>query len=179
MIWPHRQGRRPAAENGCRRPRTEGWQARSAGEIRCQDPLREYVNEYGEKIRTMEHRAGWDATFSAPEVLTTALVGGDERVRDAHRDSVSVALAEMERFVQARLGVIFPPRLLANGLRPSLSTTVPALWMAMQRRSFIRMSCSSTSRRLRMVTRERCSRGNCTNRNSMGRPSIGRNLQHV
>lgn len=65
---------------------------------------REYVNEHGEKIKTMEHRAGWDATFSAPKsVSLTALVGGDERVREVHRESVSVALGEVERFVQARL----------------------------------------------------------------------------
>jgi conjugative relaxase-like TrwC/TraI family protein len=53
----------------------------------------------------MEHRAGWDATFSAPKsVSLTALVGGDEAVRQAHRDSVKVAFHEMERFVQARMG---------------------------------------------------------------------------
>ena len=53
----------------------------------------------------MAHRAGWDATFSAPKsVSLTALVGGDDRVRDAHRASVRVALDEMERYVQARLG---------------------------------------------------------------------------
>jgi len=76
--------------------------------VRHQSP-REYVNAHGEKIRTMEHRAAWDATFSAPKsVSLTALVGGDERVRDAHRDSVSVALGEMERFVQARLGSNLP-----------------------------------------------------------------------
>ena len=47
----------------------------------------------------------WDATFSAPKsVSLTALVGGDEAVRQAHRDSVKVALNEMERFVQARMG---------------------------------------------------------------------------
>src|SRR6266581_5194694 len=37
---------------------------------------REYLNERGGKIKTMEHRAGWDATFSAPKsVSLTALVG--------------------------------------------------------------------------------------------------------
>src|SRR5271157_6104207 len=47
---------------------------------------REYENEGGEKVRTMEHRAGWDATFSTPKsVSLTALVGGDERVREAHQ----------------------------------------------------------------------------------------------
>jgi conjugative relaxase-like TrwC/TraI family protein len=66
---------------------------------------REYLNEQGDKVTTMEHRAGWDATFSAPKsVSLTALVGGDERVRDAHRESVQVALNEMERYVQARIG---------------------------------------------------------------------------
>ncbi len=53
---------------------------------------REYVNERGE------------ATFSAPKsVSLTALVGGDDGVRQAHRDSVKVALDEMERCVQARI----------------------------------------------------------------------------
>jgi conjugative relaxase-like TrwC/TraI family protein len=66
---------------------------------------REYVNARGETVSAMEHRAAWDATFSAPKsVSLTALVGGDEAVRQAHRDSVKVALNEMERFVQARMG---------------------------------------------------------------------------
>jgi len=66
---------------------------------------REYLNERGETVSTMEHRAGWDATFSAPKsVSLTALVGGDDAVRQAHRDSVKVALNEMEKFVQARMG---------------------------------------------------------------------------
>jgi conjugative relaxase-like TrwC/TraI family protein len=65
----------------------------------------EYTKENGEKVRTMEHRAGWDATFSAPKsVSLTALVGGDERVRAAHREAVSVALDELERYTQARIG---------------------------------------------------------------------------
>lgn len=70
---------------------------------------REYVNEEGQKIRTMEHRAGWDATFSAPKsVSLTALVGGDERVRRAHQESVAVALDELEQYTQARLGGNLP-----------------------------------------------------------------------
>jgi conjugative relaxase-like TrwC/TraI family protein len=76
--------------------------------VRYQTP-REYVNESGERIKTMEHRAGWDATFSAPKsVSLTALVGGDERVREAHRESVSAALDELEKYVQARLGGNLP-----------------------------------------------------------------------
>ena len=64
-----------------------------------------YTNERGETGTTMAHRAGWDATFSAPKsVSLTALVGGDERVRDAHQESVTAALDEIERYIQARLG---------------------------------------------------------------------------
>jgi conjugative relaxase-like TrwC/TraI family protein len=65
----------------------------------------EYTNGQGHTVHTMEHRAGWDATFSAPKsVSLTALVGGDERVRTAHRESVNVALDQLERYVQARIG---------------------------------------------------------------------------
>jgi conjugative relaxase-like TrwC/TraI family protein len=71
---------------------------------------REYVNERGETVSTMEHRAGWDATFSAPKsVSLTALVGGHEAVREAHRESVKVALNELEKYVQARIGGNTPP----------------------------------------------------------------------
>src|SRR5438128_1933684 len=70
---------------------------------------RETKNARGETVATMEHRAGWDATFSAPKsVSLTALVGGDERVREAHRESVGIALDELERYVQARIGGNLP-----------------------------------------------------------------------
>jgi conjugative relaxase-like TrwC/TraI family protein len=53
----------------------------------------QYTDADGKAVKTMEHRAGWDATFSAPKsVSLTALVGGDENVRVAHRESVKVAL---------------------------------------------------------------------------------------
>src|SRR5438105_40936 len=68
-------------------------------------PSREAVNTYGEEITTSEHRAGWDATFSAPKsVSLAALVGDDERVRVAHRESVEKALEVFEGYVQARGG---------------------------------------------------------------------------
>ena len=70
----------------------------------------EYQDADGKTIRTMEHRAGWDATFSAPKsVSLTALVGGDQRVREAHRQSVSVALDQLEHYTQARIGGNHPP----------------------------------------------------------------------
>jgi len=70
----------------------------------------EYQDADGKTIRTMEHRAGWDATFSAPKsVSLTALVGGDQRVREAHRQSVGVALDQLEGYTQARIGGNHPP----------------------------------------------------------------------
>jgi len=70
----------------------------------------EYQDADGKTIKTMEHRAGWDATFSAPKsVSLTALVGGDERVREAHRESVRVALDQLEHYTQARIGSNHPP----------------------------------------------------------------------
>ena len=70
----------------------------------------EYRDADGKTIKTMEHRAGWDATFSAPKsVSLTALVGGDDRVREAHRESVRVALEQLEHYAQARIGGNHPP----------------------------------------------------------------------
>jgi conjugative relaxase-like TrwC/TraI family protein len=70
-----------------------------------------YENAYGETVETSEHRAGWDATFSAPKsVSLAALVGGDERILKAHDHSVDVALNEFEKYVQARIGGNHPAR---------------------------------------------------------------------
>jgi conjugative relaxase-like TrwC/TraI family protein len=74
----------------------------------------EYQDADGKTIK-MEHRAGWDATFSAPKsVSLTALVGGDEHVREAHRDSVRVALDQLEHYTQARIGGNHPPETTAR-----------------------------------------------------------------
>ncbi|HXY09066.1 MAG TPA: MobF family relaxase [Terriglobales bacterium] len=71
---------------------------------------RTYEGKFGKEVRSAEHRAGWDATFSAPKsVSLTALVGGDERVREAHRESVRTALRELERYTQARIGNVHAP----------------------------------------------------------------------
>ena len=69
----------------------------------------QYTNAGGKTITSVEHRAGWDATFSAPKsVSLTALVGGDERIREAHREAVTAALTELERYTQARIGSNHP-----------------------------------------------------------------------
>ena len=71
---------------------------------------RTYEGKFGKEVTSAEHRAGWDATFSAPKsVSLTALVGGDDRVREAHRESVRVALQELERYTQARIGNVHAP----------------------------------------------------------------------
>ena len=71
----------------------------------------QYERADGTTVTSAPHRAGWDATFSAPKsVSLTALVGGDERVREAHRESVRVALNELEHYTQARMGGNHPAR---------------------------------------------------------------------
>jgi len=89
---------------------SEGQHPVSAAQLVKHQPARTYENEYGKQITSAEHRAGWDATFSAPKsVSVTALVGGDDRVRDAHRESVRVALHELEHYTQARIGNVRAP----------------------------------------------------------------------
>ena len=100
--------RREVSEEHFRRL-TEGQHPITGEPLVRHKAAREYVNESGQKTRTMEHRAGWDATFSAPKsVSLTALVGRDERLREAHQGSVAVALNELERYVQARIGGNLP-----------------------------------------------------------------------
>src|SRR5271170_1128045 len=89
---------------------SEGRHHESDAQLVRHQPARTYENQYGKQITSSEHRAGWDATFSAPKsVSLTALVGGDDRVREAHRESVRVALHELERYTQARIGNIHAP----------------------------------------------------------------------
>ena len=89
---------------------SEGQHPESAVQLVKHQPARTYENEYGKQIISAVHRSGWDATFSAPKsVSVTALVGGDERVREAHRESVRVALHELERYAQARIGNVHAP----------------------------------------------------------------------
>ncbi|MEQ1871102.1 MAG: MobF family relaxase, partial [Vicinamibacterales bacterium] len=63
------------------------------------------LDAQGHTVQTVEHRAGWDLTLSAPKsVSLAALVGGDDRVREAHRHAVDAALRATEPYTQARMG---------------------------------------------------------------------------
>src|SRR6202142_1344076 len=89
---------------------SEGQHPENGAQLVKHQPARTYENEYGKQGTSVEHRAGWDATFSAPKsVSLTALVGGDVHVREAHRESVRVALGELERYTQARIGNVHAP----------------------------------------------------------------------
>ena len=84
---------------------SEGQHPESGNQLVLHRVVHEYKNEDGKMVSPVEHRAGWDATFSAPKSISlTALVGGDDRVREAHREAVNVALNELERYTQARIG---------------------------------------------------------------------------
>src|SRR5271156_3041868 len=84
---------------------TEGQHPHTSEQLVRHRVVQEYEGADGKTIAPVEHRAGWDATFSAPKsVSLTALVGGDDRVREAHREAVNVALNELERYTQARIG---------------------------------------------------------------------------
>ena len=89
---------------------SEGQHPHTAEQLVRHQVSRSYEGKFGKEITSAEHRAGWDATFSAPKsVSLTALVGGDERVREAHRESVRTALRELERYTQARVGNVHAP----------------------------------------------------------------------
>ena len=89
---------------------TEGEHPTTQEQMVWHQSSRTYENRYGKEVTSVGHRAGWDATISAPKsVSLTALVGGDERVREAHRESVRVALSEFERYAQARMGNVREP----------------------------------------------------------------------
>ncbi len=89
---------------------TEGQHPHTETQLVRHQVSKTYEGKFGKEVTSVEHRAGWDATFSAPKsVSLTALVGGDERVREAHRESVRVALNELEKYTQARIGNVHAP----------------------------------------------------------------------
>ena len=84
---------------------SEGQHPHTGEQLVRQRASYEYTDTNGNAVKTMDHRAGWDATFSAPKsVSLTALVGGDCRVREAHREAVRTALEHLESYTMARIG---------------------------------------------------------------------------
>ncbi|MGA2887562.1 MAG: MobF family relaxase [Terracidiphilus sp.] len=89
---------------------SEGQHPHTEAQLVRHQVSRTYEGKFGKEATSAEHRAGWDATFSAPKsVSLTALVGGDDRVRVAYRESVRAALAELEHYTQARIGNVHTP----------------------------------------------------------------------
>lgn len=64
---------------------------------------RTYEGKDGKEVTSMEHRAGWDATFSAPKSgLLTALVGATS----AFASRTARAFEPMIKGIMAELGLI-------------------------------------------------------------------------
>jgi len=76
---------------------SQGQHPQTGDQVVRQRASYEYQEAAGNNLKMMGHRAGWDATCSAPRsVSLTPLVGTDRRVREAHRESVGVALDPFE-----------------------------------------------------------------------------------
>ena len=92
------------------------------------------------EVTSAEHRAGWDGTISAPKsVSITALVGGDDRAREAHRESVRVALGELNGTLRRGLAMSISRRRRGSSLPRPSSTTRRGQSMVMLRPSSIPM----------------------------------------
>ena len=108
---------------------SEGQHPTTAEQLVQHRQSHQYRTADGKTVTSAVHRAGWDATFSAPKsVSLTALVGGDERVRLAHREAVTAALTELERYSQARIGGNHPAETTAQFVTAKLNMTPPAQW---------------------------------------------------
>jgi conjugative relaxase-like TrwC/TraI family protein len=100
---------------------SEGQDPHTAEQLIQHRVVQEYQSADGKSVAPIGHRAGWDATFSAPKsVSLTALVGGDDRVREAHRAAASTALDELERYTQARIGGNRPAETTGQFVKPRL-----------------------------------------------------------
>jgi hypothetical protein len=164
------RGERAAVRAALRRPASGDGRAACAHQT-----AREYVNERGETVRTMEHRAGWDATFSAPEVCLSdgACWRRRPRARGA-QESVRSRSTRWRKYVQARIGGNARRRRRAHGPSPSSSMTAAARrWLRRAAAAHARgdLQCDRNGGR---QTRGRCSRRNFTRRSSTRRRSIAR-----
>ena len=68
---------------------TEGQHPHTEAQFVRPQASKTYEGKFGTDVTSVEHRACWCAMFSAPKsVSLTALVGDDEFVHGAHRESV-------------------------------------------------------------------------------------------
>ena len=64
-----------------------------------------YTDNFGNKVRTSEHRAGWDIVLSCPDTFSLcAGPGGDKRIAQWQREAAKETLAEMEKYIGAKDG---------------------------------------------------------------------------
>ena len=117
------QGRLAGAVRSCRRGLCRGFRASSARASIRKRESNWSGNERPTNIRMQTARPSrrWSTApdgmrpFPRPKsVSLTALVGGDDRVREAHRESVRVALDQLEHYTQARIGGNHPPETTAK-----------------------------------------------------------------
>lgn len=103
---------------------SDGQHPENGAQLVKHQPARTYENEYGKQVTSVEHRAGWDATFSAPKsVSLTALVGGDVHVREAHRESVRECSANWSGIHKLASAISMHRRTQASLLQRRSSTT--------------------------------------------------------
>ena len=104
----------------------------------------EYTNPDGSTTKAVAHRAGWDAMFApAKSVSLTALVGGDDRIRVAHREAVTTALEDWRNTPMHVWAASSLPSRQASFLQPNLSTTPRVRSMATLHRNSTHMPSSS------------------------------------
>jgi conjugative relaxase-like TrwC/TraI family protein len=132
------------------------------------DTVTKLVNQRTGRKEERKPVALHDITFSAPKsVSVAAIVGGDERVREAWHESVRLAAAEMERFAAVRIrsgqfrnteklrvtsnltGALFfhdasrslDPQLHAHAVMANASHDAErGYWLALQRRAMLEAS---------------------------------------
>src|SRR5438094_714994 len=93
---------------------------------------RETKNAHGENVTTMEHRAGWDATFSAPKsVSITALVGSKLKTASLKRIDRAPRLPRSPRIRRGKPSWMSRMRRCSTGtssLRSSLGISRRGSW---------------------------------------------------
>ena len=102
--------------------------------------------QHGETVTTMEHRAGWDATFSAPEerLADRARRRRCPRARGASRERARWPSTKRSGTSRRGSAAIIRPRRPGSGSPPASSTTARGPSTGTPRRNSTRTSCSST-----------------------------------